>query len=534
MLAPVLFVFAAAAIFFAQAQNVWVDESTQLSGMTLAPGTLFAWLSGAIKLPLGVPEDRMPPLSYLVDIVGWHLWGANALAFRLYHAAIAGAGIALLVVALARRLGARTALIAGFILALSPKLVEVAVEIRAYPLFLALSCAQLALILGGGVAARPMRLVLFLLLGLMSGYTHFFGVVASSAFTLAVFLDARDVRAAIRVVLGYALLLLLWGGLAPFILGAASISPTGQAAGAGLADIAAFLLQTLTNSAVMIYPPVALAYFAGLGLLVLLGAIGLGRIVAREGIAARHDPLVGIAAALAAGIAVILAAALVVRGFSVLSPRYNLWMMPAAAILVAAAADGLIAPAGRIARHARRAGLLLFAAGALGAQAVFLWHSGWFVHGPPKELDGMMARSAQPLAVVHVGDGWPWTYFPFFWRYREALPQWQLAPDGRSVSRILRDSAGAPGTPLPFSALEGYGTLLVARTELKTFEDLREIGWGTAPPPFHDELAPALGAAGWQAGRSVYRPGNFTFTAQLYDRRSSNRPSGPRLTDGSE
>lgn len=525
-LAPVLIIFAIAAYLFGRMQNVWVDETTQLSGATLTPGPLIAWLTGKLQMPFGVPGDRMPPVSYFIDMIGWRIWGQNELAFRLYHAAIAAGGIVLLVAAMARRFGTRAALIAGLILALSPKLVETAVEIRAYPIFFALSCAQLAMIVRGDIAGRTGRLILFLLLGLISGYTHFFGVVATSAYIVAVFIDARDVKSAIRVVLGYVLLLILWAGLAPFIFGAATISNASQTAGTGLGDIATFLAQLISNSAILIDMKVTALYFAGFGLLAALAALGLCLIVVRKGLDARHDPALAIALALVAGIVVTLAAAFLAKGFNALSPRYNIWMLPAIALLIALAADGLLAPGGKAMRFLRLGALALFAIGSVLALAGFLKRGEWFIHGPSRTVEAMLAEASAPVAVVHVGTGWAWTYFPLYWRHRETVPQWLLTPDGQSVIRIGR--GGDPhGTPQPLSALAGQTTLLVNRVDLMTYKDLRALKG--APDRRDETLAPTLLPAGWTPKQPLYRPGNYAFTGQLYDRRPAPRP-----TDGKE
>lgn len=517
VLAPVLLIFAIAVIRFAQAQNIWIDETTQLSGATLAPGPLLAWLTGTLKLPFGVPPDRMPPVSYFLDMIGWRIWGDNALAFRLFHAAITASGLAVLLTAVARRFNPRVALIAGLLLALSPKLVETAVEIRAYPVFFALSCAQLALVIGGGVAARPARLALFVLLGLLSAYTHFFGVVATSAFTLAVFIDAPSIRAAIRVIAAYALMLVLWAGLAPFIFGAASISSTSQVASTGLGDIAAFLLQLLASSPLLVDPLVAAAYLGSLGLLVLLGALGLGLTLARKRLDARHEPAIATAVALAAGIVVTLVAAFVIKGFDALAPRYNIWMMPPVALLVALAADGLLAPAGKPVHALRLGALALLAISACWAQINFLKRADWFVHGPSRTLEAMLAESVAPVAMVHVGTGWPWGFFPLYRVHRDDLAQFLLTPDGQGVIRITR-GGDASGAPQPLSALAGYRTLLVGRIELKSYQDLRAIARGTASLTPPADVAPSLAAGGWRGNRAVYRPGNYAFTGQLYEK----------------
>jgi 4-amino-4-deoxy-L-arabinose transferase-like glycosyltransferase len=511
----VLLLFAIAAILYARVQNIWVDETTQLSGSTLTPGPLLAWLAGDLQLPFGVPPDRMPPVSYFIDMIGWRIWGDNLLAFRLLHAAITGLGIAVLMAAVARRFSLAAALATGLILALSPKLIETAVEIRAYPIFFTLSCLQLAMVLRGDVAARTGRMALFILLGLLSAYTHFFGVIATSAYLVAIFIDVRDVRAAVRVVIGYALLLLLWTGLAPFIFGAVSNSPANQVAATDLDAIATFILQLLSNAAIMVDPFNALLYFGGVALLVLLGAIGLLAIVRTKGLAeARHDPAVGIALALVAGIGVVLGAAFVIKGFSTLAPRYNVWLMPPVALMIGLAAAGAITPNGKAARGLRLGALALLLIGAVWAQIAFLKRAGWFIHGPSTTLEQMIAEADAPVAIVHAGQGWAWGYFPLYWKHKDALPQWLLTPDGRAAIRIGR--GGDPGgTPQPLSILKGYRTLLVSQVQLMTYEDLRLIRADPSRMATR-ELAPGLGSAGWRSGAPVYRPGNYAFTGQLY------------------
>jgi len=539
----VLAIFAVAAFLFARVQNVWVDETTQLSGITLAPGALLAWLSGGFDPGFGVPPDRMPPVSYFIDMIGWHIWGSNELAFRLYHAAITAGGILVLMVAVTRRFGLRAALIAGLLMALSPKLVTTAVEIRAYPILLTLSCLQVALLLWGDVAAKPKRLALFVLLGVLSGYTHFFGLVATSAYAAAAFLDARDTKGAVRVVLAYGLLLLLWAGLYPFVAGASTISSTHTDPSVVLPDVAAFLAQTLGSSAIMVSPLVATLHFASAALLIVLGAIGLGRVIARDGLEARHEPWLGLLVALLAGIAVTLVASLLVASFDALAPRYSVWMLPPLIVLIAIAADGAMAPPGRLARLTRLGALAVLAISAVWAQALFLSRAEWFIHGPSGVLEQMLAEAPQPVAVVHVGESWAWGYFPLYRAHRDTLPQWLLAPDGESVIRITR--GGDPsGDPQPLSVLNDTAALLVSRIDLKTFKDLRLLK-DRRDMAFQatGALAPAVERAGWESGTLIHRPGNFTFNGALYRRASpplpqlthkAAAPSTPLIEDSSE
>lgn len=525
ILVVVLALFAGCAFFFASIQNVWVDESTQLSGVTLGLGDLIGWLTGRLPLALGVPADRMPPFSYLIDMIGWHIWGNDVFAFRLYHAALVGGSIALLVLATGRRFGVIAALIAGLTLVLSPKLIETAVEIRAYPIFFALSCAQVAMLVRGEIAARIPRLMLFTALGIASLYTHFFGLVASSAFFVAAFVDAADRRAAIRVILAYALLLLLGAGLAPFVLGASSISSMTEPHTPGLRDLARYAVQLMTNSSILMQPAIAILYFAGAGLIALLCLLGITRLISRKGLSARHDPAITLAIALLAGLLVTIGAGFLAKGFQTLTPRYSIWMFPLIAVLIGTAASGRLAPGGRFAIWLRGGALAIFGAGALLALANFLHRADWFVHGPSTTLEAMAAQSDKPVAIVHIGGTWAWGYFPLYWRHQKTLPQWLLLPNGRSVARLdgRRDAANRP---LPLSALDGYATLLVSRVDLRDYHYLRALNaMPLSFPPA--SLAPELDLAGWTSDAAVEKPGNFNFIGQLYRKSAPTRPISP-------
>jgi len=48
---------------FARVQDIWVDESTQLSGIRVRIWEMLQWLSGVDLDRFGVAGDRMPPVS---------------------------------------------------------------------------------------------------------------------------------------------------------------------------------------------------------------------------------------------------------------------------------------------------------------------------------------------------------------------------------------------------------------------------------------------------------------------------------------
>src|SRR5580765_5828134 len=116
---------------FAAQQEIWLDETTQLAGLSLGPARVLPWLAGADPGRFaGIPADRMPPLSYWVGWLWSQAFGRSEASLRALGVAL-GAAAALLVFASARRLWGRAAgYLAGLSFALSPNVIVSSVEIR--------------------------------------------------------------------------------------------------------------------------------------------------------------------------------------------------------------------------------------------------------------------------------------------------------------------------------------------------------------------------------------------------------------------
>ena len=78
--------FLAEIFIFANAQDIWQDEVTQLYGVSLGPKHFLAWLVGQEKAHLNILNDRMPPGSYMIDWFWSRIVGPELLPFRLFHA----------------------------------------------------------------------------------------------------------------------------------------------------------------------------------------------------------------------------------------------------------------------------------------------------------------------------------------------------------------------------------------------------------------------------------------------------------------
>ena len=512
----VLLLLIAACVHFARVQNVWIDESTQLSGMTLGPLRLIGWLAGAPVHEFAVPPDRMPPVSYLIDASFYRLWGANVLAFRALHLAITAAGAGVLLCAISKRMGLQAMIVAGLVLALSPKLVETAVEIRAYPLFFALTCLQLAMALRAREQWSWRAVAVFAGLALASGYTHFFGVVAGSAIMVATIVTRPDRKSAIRLAQAYAVLLVLWIGLAPFVTGASSISSVTESASLNGLALITWVLKLIGHSANLLSPIGAFFYFVGAFGLAAIAKIAWLMRARGGGLAERVHPIALLLAALGAGLVVTVLAAFVIKGFNPLKPSYSIWALPLIAALIGSCFMPRIFPDNALFRFARASLLGVFLIGALWGQVEFLAHARWFVHGPERALQAALDKAPSGAAIVYAGDDWGYGYFPLAWRSENRLDQWLISSDGARVRHIGR--GGNAATPeQPLTALNRYPALVIAQIVPLGYRELR-----AAPPGERSAASPIAVAerlrAGWSVDSANAYPGLYWLVVETAQR----------------
>lgn len=460
--------FVFACIRFALVQDIWIDESTQLSGVRLPIAELLRWLSGSQPYRFGVPGDRMPPLAYLLDHAWWVASGDAATRFRLFHVALTIIGVALLARIEIAALGRQWWGIGVAFLVLSPKLIETSVELRSYPLFFTLTCALFLPFLR--IVQRCERLPAWSDLALFGGgcivlsYVHFFGVVASFSFFATLMLAFCRTRAALlRVMIvgaGVGLCLL---GLYPFIFGASAISTAGPPAAAG--GIASYLPLLLGHSALLIYPAAAVLYFGGAGLLLLAAAWG----AARRAVRRRSQPLDWLLPVAAIGVVATIAPGLLISSFSALKPSYSIWLLPVFALLIALGAGK---PIGwpvwdRFGRIGAVAALL---AGAAIGTGVFLIEAPWFVHGPHRLIAAARAASPPATAVLYAeSSSFAYGYFPMVYDSSGQLPQWLASGSG-----VARLSAAGTAPIRPIAALATYQGLVVVDIRPRHYTDLRQ------------------------------------------------------------
>ena len=135
--------FVLAASAFLPHQTLWSDETVQMSGLELGPTRVVWWLVGAENPDFDQYPDRTPPLSYWLGW-GWsRIFGLSETSMRWFGVTCVTIAVALVYESGRRAYGVAIGTTAGLIFGLSPQVIIMAVEIRAYPLFLLWSASAL-------------------------------------------------------------------------------------------------------------------------------------------------------------------------------------------------------------------------------------------------------------------------------------------------------------------------------------------------------------------------------------------------------
>lgn len=383
-----------AAGLFLPHQGLWGDEATQLSGVRLGPLNQVRWLLGTREFNLGVAEDRMPPLSYLAG----SLWSSAVAPGErsLRWMGVAAVAIATLIVydTAWRAWGNPSAVSAGLLFGLSPGVVTVASQVRAYPLFLLSSAVMFS-----GLArwldddARTPGVTRLSLAGAASIGTHFFGLLASlCALASAWFL--ADPKGRSKLTRGVAVVALATLLVVPFATTAARRSGESQAEKAGewLLDVSRLAYRLVLHASMRVYPWVVTS--------VVVGTVAAG-------IAATSSKVRGAGIARGLSISVLLGICTVIMvrmtfgaPFNAAAPSYNLWMLPPLAV---AASSGLAAVSSQM-RALASAGLFVLVVGFVMGDVVLAQHGDSFSQGAYPAL-GEIARSLGPGRFVVVFDG---------------------------------------------------------------------------------------------------------------------------------
>jgi MYXO-CTERM domain-containing protein len=423
-------VHVAAARAFLPRQSVWLDEVTQLNGLTLDPAACARWLAGDLGDPFGCFLDRTPPASYWIGHAWSRAFGLTERSLRYFGLACGAAATVFVVLAAGRAWQRPAAYVAGMAFAVAPPVVNLAVEIRAYPLFLAATAltlwgvARWTTRAEGPRAADAAIVAAGLALAIL---THFYGVVlgvavlAGLAFAAGLRRSAWPAWAAVAVASALATL-----AIVPYLQHALEISrgrPDGVTRGLGAVLGLRRVVPGLTSHA-------ALGASPFLRVLAPSAALGLLALAALEAHRRRDLPARTLFLALGAGLAVVAVAAVRVTGFDATRPIYNAWAWPLIALLLGAGVGH--GPARLGLRH-YLAILLLFCLGV--GSMVLAYRGERYAHGPQRTVVRALATAARPAAVVYDSPSPHFIFLaaPLRHEVGESVPF--LVPQGEGLAR---------------------------------------------------------------------------------------------------
>lgn len=412
--------WSALAWLFGRRQELWVDETTQLTGLTLAPGEMTAWLAGVGPGRFSVPDDRMPPLSYWVGW-GWsRIWGLSENSMRALSATLVALSVLLIMRAARDAWGNAAGYLAGLTLVLSPAIVITGVEIRAYPLLLLTATSAFYFLLRWSNSVRrstPDRRawVGLLLSTVAAAYTHFFGLSLAGGVWLAIaFILFKERRSYSSLLVFTAVVGASTIGLLPFVRAAFRMSTNGAPGESHVVtDLARLVYRLLGGNPTSAAYPIVLAC-------VLLATMALLAVALTRVRVERY--VLPLSVTLIAGIAAATLAQTATSTFVALAPNYNIWMVPPISLLMASA----LAATGGWQKWVGRVAAALMLLGLASASLVLVLHPEVFSHTAADRvavrLDG---TNLNRVVVVHDGAAtWGNIYFPLRYRFGGRLAQY--------------------------------------------------------------------------------------------------------------
>lgn len=483
------------AYHFSRHQSLWFDEVSHMCGVELSPGEVARWLQGERPNRFLVPADRNPPLSYWAGQTWTTLFDKGEFSLRAMGMAFLAASISVMIRGGWHIGNCWTAALAGLLFGLSPNVLDSAIEIRSYGVWLCLACLswyQLLRIVTALDAPRS-RFVLLAIICLAASYTHFFGVVQSACmlFVAAMYVirSHRPMwRWGVVAIVLYAIGII---GLIPYIRWAithvagaeAELDPLTTGFGYGLQRM---VYRLVGHPAASVYSPVLGSLVLGYGLAICAALVPLRCVMAARSENDHSHPSLGggsdwmtqrkrvaivIAITLLLGLSCNIAGRMVVTSFDPLRSRYSLWMLPGVMLL---AVTGVSLGASHLLklRLVSRLSACLLLVGTLATAFVLAQNVDFFTHGPHRLLVEQLRTDPRPIVIYEPSRVWGFGFVPLLYEFGEELGQYR-AIENKPATRdepanielthlrgpVLNTTpAGAPaGTRILVVRLEAFG-----------------------------------------------------------------------------
>lgn len=512
LLLPFL-IFAASALRFAWQDLPGLGDVAQLRAVNMPFARLAGWIAGNAEPRLLPAPARTAPLPLLVDWLIWHFGSAAPRALRVAHILIAMIGLAVLIRALSLRIDRRVALIAGLLIALSPRVVAAVIGIGPNPFIFALFCCLLAIVLTRGKMGGPVPLLMFTAIAAALGLCGIAGMLAAASLFLPFLLSAANRADAWRRLGALALILPVW--LPPLVEQILDGTRTEAMTPQGLVVLTSKLIA---HNADLVLMPGAALMLGGTALLILIGLRGLMRRRRRNGAAENDHPVALLFAAAATGAVLVLLGGPLLRLYPWLDPSAQNWLVLLTILLAAVCFTPRLVPTAPTIRRARAIALVMALCGSAIGTLTYHYHANWFASGPERGLRQALAQTGSNRALIYASYDWGRVYFAHAWTAPDDNEQWLLSLDGKSAQRVL--PGGRLLDPQPLASLDGYDALIIARVERRGWRELSALVAGDivgAVPP-----APLRGfPTAWRPEPPQAAPGEVWLTTQILRKRSA-------------
>jgi len=399
---------------FLSKQSIWVDETTQLSGLTLNPVEVWKWLLGHDANRFGVPPDRMPPLSYWLGWSWAQIFGLTETAMRLFGVLCTVLSSLLIFVSARKAFGLAGAILAGTVFALSPNIIDVSVEIRAYSLFLLFASGAFFSLIHIIEKANKINMWYFLLalFCIAAIYTHFFGLIMSGSLILALLLISKlNKRPLLPIIITGVVVLISFAGVIPFVLSAVQLTGDNSTEMNSLYSLIRLVYRLFTHASIQVNVLIMLSCLLSAATLLVVSLFPK-----KTGNESGYTILF----ALGIGFSVISVASFIFSGFLSAQVTYNIWMLPGICILFASVLQVKI---NRIQALAVIAGIL-YVMTTFYSTVQFLSNATKFSNSPYNEIKPIIEQFDQKeLGIVFDTDstGWGGLYFPIVYDFGQKV-----------------------------------------------------------------------------------------------------------------
>jgi hypothetical protein len=423
-------------------RSIWVDETTQMSGLAGNPIEITQWLMGRIKYNTNLQDDRMPPLSYWAGWFWSRIFGLGERQMRWFSVCCTGVATAFVFKTAEKAWGLAAGLAAGLLFALSPNVIDRAIGIRCYALFMltaSMTFYFLTRLLRESNGKSTKWIIGMTISSVAAMYTHFYGLILAgsclSAALILFYLQGKPFRS---VVAAMVLIGVASSGLFPFIAASVDMSKekpskaehtnTDKIRATAQWGYRQFFHASISAS--------RMALIAGIAGFVLCCGVAVQRTLNQR--TADWVEAAGIGMALASGSAIILIAQFVVKSFVVTQPNYSVWMLPGWAIFLASAVRGP-----RISRTSVLGLTLLLGAECYGTIQL-VRRGDVFSPAPAAQIARMISEyKPDQVVVVYEGDRDPMLYFPITFILNNNVGQY-IYRDGSLMSYPPSNKVIAP------------------------------------------------------------------------------------------